>query len=431
MHTNEEGVTPPAPLSDGPTLELAGEPQRGPWTVEIGSATHGSIVSLEPGGELVLGSGGRADATVEDRTVSAVHARLLATPSGIVVEDLASRNGVYVGSARVATARLTSALSSFVIGRTTVTVRLLPEPCDFADREAPIAGLVGASLPMRRLAAELRRCAGLRAAVLLQGESGSGKDVAARAIHELSGRPGEYVPLNVAAITESLADAELFGHKRGAFTGAVIARSGAFEQAHRGTLFLDEIADLPPSMQVKLLRVVEERRVRPIGGAEHVDIDVRVVSATWASLDERVAEGAFREDLFHRIATFVIRLPALRARKSDIPALARHLLGRIRDEVGPKQLGSAALARLVAHPWPGNVRELASVLYRAAVAGSGEHLEASHVEAAFLAPSRSRPRALSEPEASLLLREHGGNVSAAARTAGVPRSTFRSWLEKA
>lgn len=428
---DEEAPSPTLPVSDGPTLELAREAQRGPWVVEIGSPGRGTVLSLDPGGALTLGSGSRADSPIDDRTVSAVHARLSATPAGILVEDLASRNGVYVGSARVPAARLASALSSFVIGRTTVTVREIAEGAPAIPNDEPIAGLVGSSLPMRRLASEIRRSAGLRAAVLLQGESGSGKDVVARAIHQLSRRAGQYVPLNVGAIAESLADAELFGHARGAFTGAVLARAGAFEQAHRGTLFLDEIAELTSSVQVKLLRVVEERQVRPVGSPQLTDIDVRIVSASWAVLEERVAEGAFREDLFHRISTFVIRLPPLRARKSDIPALSSGLLARIRDEVGPKQLGSAALARLVAHSWPGNVRELSSVLYRAAVSCDGEQIESSHVEASLIGPSRPRPRALSEAEASLLLREHDGNVSAAARTAGVPRSTFRSWLVKA
>lgn len=426
----EEALPPPSPVSEGPTLELAREAQHGPWVVEVGSANRGVVVALNHGGAVTLGSASRADAVVEDRTVSAVHARLSATPNGIVVEDLASRNGVYVGSARVPVARLTSPLASFVIGRTTITVREVTDGLNAIPDDDPIPTLVGTSLPMRRLAAEIRKSATLRAAVLLQGESGSGKDVVARAIHQLSRRSGQYVPLNVGAIPESLADAELFGHARGAFTGAVIARSGAFEQAHRGTLFLDEIAELAPSVQVKLLRVVEDQKVRPIGSAQLSDVDVRIVSASWASLEERVADGSFREDLFHRISTFVIRLPPLRARKSDIPALSERLLARIRDEVGAKELGSAALARLVSHSWPGNVRELASVLYRAAVSSEGENIEAGHVEASLIGPSKTRPRALSEPEASLLLREHGGNVSAAARTAGVPRSTFRSWLDK-
>jgi DNA-binding NtrC family response regulator len=239
------------------------------------------------------------------------------------------------------------------------------------------------------------------------------------------------VPLNVATIPSALADAELFGHRRGAFTGAVAARPGAFEEAHRGTLFLDEIADLEPQIQSKLLRVVEDLKVRPVGGAQSLDVDVRVISATWAPLDERVAAARFREDLYHRISTFVIRLPPLRTRKSDIPALARALLGRIHAEVGPKRLGCGALAKLVSHSWPGNVRELGSALYRAAVASEGQEIEALDVEAALFRPLKARPRALSPDEATALLGECDGNVSAASRAAGVPRSTFRSWLERA
>jgi DNA-binding NtrC family response regulator len=283
---------------------------------------------------------------------------------------------------------------------------------------------------MRRVAAEVRRCARLRAPVLLQGESGSGKDVVARAIHRLARGAGPYVPINVGAIPDTLADAELFGHKRGAFTGAVATRAGAFEEAHGGTLFLDEVAELSPGIQVKLLRVVEDGLVRPVGGNQPREVDVRIVSATWAALHERVAAGQFREDLYHRLSTFVVRLPPLRTRKSDIPALARALMRRIEQEVGPKTLTSPALGRLIDHTWPGNVRELGSVLYRAAVSATGEEIHQDDVEAALDAPSKARPRALSEREARALLAEHQNNVSAAARTAGVPRSTFRSWIEK-
>jgi DNA-binding NtrC family response regulator len=431
MPNDEESPVSASP-SEGPTLELGQRADQGPWGVEIGSETRCRVVSLEPGGCLTLGSGRASDVRVDDRTVSARHVRLDATVAGICVEDLASKNGVYVGGARVSGARLAGSPSSFVIGRTTVTVRSLGELGSAAPlRFDPIAGLVGSSFPMRRLVAEIRRCAALRAPVLLQGESGSGKDVVARVIHELSRRDGLFVPLNVATIPAALADAELFGHRRGAFTGAVAARPGAFEEAHRGTLFLDEIADLELPIQAKLLRVVEDQKVRPVGGAQSLDVDVRVISATWASLEDRVAAALFREDLYHRISTFVIRLPPLRARKSDIPALARSLLSRIRDEVGSKRLGSAALARLVAHSWPGNVRELASALYRAAVSTDGEQIEATEVDAALLRPVKTRPRSLSADEATALLDEHDGNVSAASRAAGVPRSTFRSWIERA
>jgi DNA-binding NtrC family response regulator len=412
------------------TLEVVHDVDRGPWGVEAGSPTRCGVAALQVGGCLVLGSGAGADLIIDDPTVSGRHARIVATPSGVFVEDLGSKNGVYVVGARVPGAWLVGAPASFVLGRTTVTVRKLPEGEGSVPPVTPVPGLIGSSVPMRRLAADVRRCAALRAPVLLQGESGSGKDLVAAALHQLSRRTGAYVPLNVGAIPESLADAELFGHRRGAFTGAVAARPGAFEEAHRGTLFLDEIADLPHSIQVKLLRVVEDNHVRPLGGTQPLEVDVRVVSATWAPLDERVAGGSFREDLYHRISTFVIRLPPLRARKSDIPALSAALLRRIHDEVGPKQLGTAALARLVAHSWPGNVRELASVLYRAAVSSEAVEIDTEHVAGALTSPSKARPRALSRVEALALLEEHRGNASAAARAAGVPRSTFRSWRDQ-
>jgi DNA-binding NtrC family response regulator len=265
---------------------------------------------------------------------------------------------------------------------------------------------------------------------LLLGESGSGKDVVAHAIHTLSRRPGQYLPLNVGTIPGSLADAELFGHRRGAFTGAVATRPGAFEEAHRGTLFLDEIAELELGIQVKLLRVVEEHRVRPLGGAQTIETDVRIVSATWAPLEERVDAGEFREDLYHRISTFVVRLPPLRNRKSDIAPLSKALLARLRDELGPKELAGAALSRLVNYSWPGNVRELGSVLYRAAATSESRELGSADIEGALAGPARSRSRAFTRGEAEAVLAEHDGNVSAASRASGVPRSTFRSWLGK-
>jgi DNA-binding NtrC family response regulator len=277
----------------------------------------------------------------------------------------------------------------------------------------------------------VRKFAPLRAPVLLLGESGTGKDVVAHALHSLSQRSGELVPLNVGAITESLADSELFGHRRGAFTGAIAARPGAFELAQGGTLFLDEIGDLPASLQVKLLRVVEDGMVRSVGATQTTKVDVRLVSATWALLDERVARGSFRADLLHRLSTVVIRLPPLRRRASDIPELCRVLLARYRSELGEKRVSSAALARLVEYGWPGNVRELASVLYRGAVAAPGETIDVVHVELPAQTGHRARPEPLSPAEVLELLSRCGGNTTEAARAARVPRSTFRSWLQKA
>jgi DNA-binding NtrC family response regulator len=281
---------------------------------------------------------------------------------------------------------------------------------------------------MRRVAREVRRYTRLRVPVLLQGESGTGKDLVARALHSMSGRPGAYVPLNAGAMPESLADAELFGHFRGAFTGAVATRPGAFQEADHGTLFLDEIAELAPSVQVKLLRVVEDGNTRPVGASRTLSVDVRIVAATWMPLARRAAEGRFRADLYHRLALAVIELPPLRQRRSDIPALSSAILEKLEPELGPKRLSSAALARLVAHHWPGNVRELGGALYRAAVVSPRVLIDAEHVELGTI-ERQAQPRPSPE-QAKKLVLDHRGNVSAAARAAGVARSTFRAWLER-
>ncbi|HEV8244612.1 MAG TPA: sigma 54-interacting transcriptional regulator, partial [Polyangiaceae bacterium] len=402
----------------------------GRWLLELGSDEQMTSVPLERGKRLVLGAGRAADIVVGDPAVSSRHCELCWGDRGLELSDLGSKNGLYVGCARVSTALLVEDGASFVAGRTTLTLRREPdEPCDGSSSLA-VPGLTGASAPMRRVFEQIRRYARSRVSLLLQGESGTGKDVVARALHALSGRSGAYVPLNVAAFPESLADSELFGHRRGAYTGAVASRSGAFEQAHLGTLFLDEIADLAASVQVKLLRVVEDGVVRAIGATQPITVDVRIVSASFAKLAERVEQGRFRVDLFHRLATVSITLPPLRQRRSDIPALSRVLLARMRSDVGDKKLTSAALARLVDYAWPGNVRELGSVLYRAALASSSEDILASQLELPTSERRASTELVLAPEKARSLLERHGGNVSAAARAAHVPRSTFRGWLNR-
>jgi DNA-binding NtrC family response regulator len=398
----------------------------GPWTIEVGSIHGVCSRVLMVGESLVVGSGHDAGLRVPDPAVSEQHCLLKVQPGGLTVEDLGSAGGVFLGPARVAQATLVSAGASFVIGATTVTIK--PGVEEEPVSSALLPGMVGGSGAMRRVAHEVRRHAATRAPVLLQGESGTGKDLVAQALHTLSRRPGAYVPINAGAMPEPLADAELFGHRRGAFTGAVTNRSGAFELAHQGTLFLDEIAEVPPSVQVRLLRVVEDGQVRALGSNKPTSVDTRIVSASWAPLADRVADGSFRADLYHRLSTAVVRLPPLRQRKSDIPELCEVLLRRMSSDVGVKQLASGALARLVTHCWPGNVRELSSVLYRAALLTDEATIEPQHIDLAF--PSDGNGRRLTRADAPRLLEQHRGNVSAAARACGVARSTFRAWLEK-
>jgi DNA-binding NtrC family response regulator len=420
-----------------PTLELAGPSSRGPWRVSVAAGPERvelhkdglrRAITLGLGRRIIVGAHVSCDLVVDDPTISARHVSVTGDPAGVVVEDLGSKNGVFVAGARVQRAVLPGGHAALSIGRSQVSIEEATAPV--APPATPLLpGLIGDSAPMRRLAADVQRVAALDAPVLLLGESGTGKDVVARAIHSLSQRRGRYVPLNAGALGEALADSELFGHCRGAFTGAVQARSGAFEQADRGTLFLDEVADLAPSIQVKLLRTVEDGEVRPLGGAGPIKVRTRLVAATWAPLEQRILAGTFRADLYHRISTFVIRVPPLRQRRSDIPALARALLAARRDELGERRLSAGALAQLGTYDFPGNVRELFSIVYRAAALCEHRELSATDIEAA-LPSALPRQAERHRIDARQLLDVHGGNVSAAARSARVARSTFRSWLRQ-
>jgi DNA-binding NtrC family response regulator len=419
-------MTAPRSTGEGEqaTLDLKVPSCSGPWVLEV-QGTGQCLERLEAGNSVIIGTRPPSEVILQDPTVSGRHARVSVLSDGLLVEDLDSKNGLFVGSARVKRARLDAARSTFMIGRTLITLRV----GDQVTRQRTIPGLIGSSSAMLRLREQLFRLAPLEAPVLLLGESGTGKDVIARALHALSARAGAYVALNAGALGESLADSELFGHRRGAFTGAVQNRPGAFEQANRGSLFLDEIAELAPAIQVKLLRAVEDGEVRPLGGTAGIKVRTRIVTATWAPLEQRVERGQFRADLFHRIATFVVEVPPLRQRKSDIPALANALLARKQDELGECTLSPEAFERLEAYHFPGNVRELFSIVYRAAAASAAPVIGPEAIEAALPRsfPGRSEDAAL---DARRLLVQHQGNVSAAARSARVARSTFRSWLKR-
>ncbi|MEP7122224.1 MAG: sigma 54-interacting transcriptional regulator [Byssovorax sp.] len=391
------------------------------------TASRPRSVPLAPGEAIVLGTareGGADTVRVDDGAVSARHCRVRHTGAAIVVEDLGSRNGVRVSGARVAGATLELG-GAFEIGRTVVRV----DPATrSAARDRPLDGLIGGSPAMLRLASSVRKIAALKLPVLLRGESGTGKDLVARAVHDESPRKGQpFVALNAATISRELAESELFGHQRGAFTGAVRDRKGAFREASGGTLFLDEIASLSLEVQAKLLRVVEEGTVRPLGAEASVPVDVRLVVATCEPLERMVKERLFRADLYERIAVCVVQVPALRDRPDDIPALARHLLKT--SELGARELSPGALGVLRAQTWTGNVRELRNVTVQAALRAGGR-VQAEHVIEAIAERSPAKRR-LEPDDAAKIFVEAGKNQSAAARRAGVPRSTMRDLLRAA
>jgi two-component system nitrogen regulation response regulator GlnG len=238
-----------------------------------------------------------------------------------------------------------------------------------ADEPLDLGGIVGGSPPMQQIFKAVGKVAGTDLTVLLRGESGTGKELIARAVHENSRRKGRpFVPVNCAAIPRELLESELFGHEKGAFTGAVAARRGRFEQAEGGTVFLDEVGDMDLGLQTRLLRVLQERRIERLGSEGSIPVDVRIVAATNQDLESAVARRAFREDLFYRLNVVSIHLPPLRDRREDIPALATHFLAAFAREqqAEAKILSPEALERMAAYRWPGNVRELENVVKRAA-----------------------------------------------------------------
>ena len=308
------------------------------------------------------------------------------------------------------------------------------------QERATLETFVGGASSLRAVLDDLARVAATEATVLLLGESGTGKELAARAIHALSRRKdAPLVVVNCAALPETLVESELFGHRRGAFTGATEERVGKFEAAHGGTIFLDEVAELPLGAQARLLRVLQEGEVDKVGASTPVKVDVRVVAATRADLESRVKEGSFREDLWYRLNVVPLRLPPLRERAGDVPVLVEFFLAKAARKHGRAipTVSPEALDRLERHDWPGNVRELENLVERLVVLGRSDRIEAADLPETV---RRETPRfggarieigpdgiVLEELEKGLLeeaLRRHAGNQSAAARFLGISRQTL-------
>jgi two-component system response regulator GlrR len=301
------------------------------------------------------------------------------------------------------------------------------------------AELITRSSAMEDLLAQARRVAASDASVCLYGASGTGKELLARAIHRASPR-GEapFVAVNCGAIPEGLLESELFGHKKGSFTGAVADRRGLFQAAQGGTLFLDEIGDMPLPLQVKLLRALEERKVRPVGSHESHEIDVRVICATHRKLEERIASGEFREDLYYRLNVVKLYIPTLAERREDIPLLANEFLSRLgsRYRRGRLALSPDAMQLLVSAPWPGNVRQLLNVIEQAVALAPTEVIPESLVRQALdagdtaLTPLDEARKAFERDYLVRILKITGGNVTKAARLAGRNRTEFYRLLER-
>jgi transcriptional regulator with PAS, ATPase and Fis domain len=388
----------------------------------------------------VIGADPRADIVIDEPSLSRFHCEIEIESGKPLVTDLGSRNGTHIDGVQITKAPLRDGALlllgrtqlRFEIGTRNVEVKLSPH-----DR---FGKLVGGSVPMRAAYALLEPAAASDSTVLLYGESGTGKDLAAESLHLASARrDGPFVVVDCGAIPGNLLEAELFGHEAGAFTGAATARMGAFEAASGGTLFLDEIGELALDLQPKLLRAIDRREIQRVGSTKRTPVDVRIVAATNRNLREDVNAHRFRSDLYFRLAVIVVRMPPLRDRASDIPALVSAILDRLGDRTSPMARsldGGELLPELLRHAWPGNVRELRNYVERC-LAGQPAQEPVD--------PSAAPPIDVTQPIRSVrdrwvnyierqylerLLAAHNGNVSAAARTADVDRVHLHRLLAK-
>jgi DNA-binding NtrC family response regulator len=430
-------------------LELASlTPEGTAWVqVETGVDNVGPVVVGEE--PVLIGTGAGCQLAIADPHVSRRHAEILRTPNGIVLRDLGSRNGTFIGHLAVKEVVLASG-AEIRVGTTKLRFemggeagrlgRLLREPVREDElKEVPsrFGPALGASSAMRELFALFARLGRTELTITLIGETGTGKDVLARAIHEHSTRADRpFLVFDCGAVAPTLIESELFGHEKGAYTGAAGERRGAFERAHGGTLLLDEIGELQIDLQPKLLRVLEQRCVRRLGGAQDVPVDVRILAATNRDLEDRVRLGDFREDLFFRLSAAMLRVPPLRERREDLTLLVTHFLSE-----GGKTLTVApeTLEVLASYHWPGNVRELKNVIAGAAAVADGPVLEPRHL--IFFRPQRRSPeldtgataelplagQTLEQLERAAIeqtLRRCEGNKTKAAKALGIAASTL-------
>ncbi|AKT42696.1 sigma-54-dependent Fis family transcriptional regulator [Chondromyces crocatus] len=415
-----------------PTLEVE-------VTLE-GGARVAAPLGLTP---LVLGSSPSCDMVLSDARVSRKHCEIALTERGVMLKDLGSKNGTQIGDVRVVEAQLATGQVA-TLGGSLLVVREAGAPSILPlSTSIRFGDVVGTSIPMRALFARLERAAPTSETILLLGESGTGKELLARGIHEASPRKsGPFVVFDCGALSPGLVEAELFGHAKGAFTGAHATRAGLLEQAEGGTLLLDEIGELPLDLQPKLLRALESRQFRRLGSGGYKSFDARVIAATHRDLARRVADGSFREDLYYRLAVVQVNVPPLRERREDIPLLVERFLAGQSPRRTLGELPPGALEMLRSHHWPGNVRELRNTVARlvlfpdlgeqAILRAPAREGEAPH-SLTRLPLREARELVVEQFERTYLteqLREHGGNVAQAAETMGVSRQLVYRLMER-
>ena len=432
--------------------------------------------------EIRIGSMDDNDIVLSDDTVSRYHCKIVQDDTSYILIDNASTNGTFVNKVRVREGYLKPGCT-LAVGQSMLKFNAREEEVQIVPSRADrCGGLIGGNAKMREIYSIIEKIAPTATTVVIDGETGTGKEVVAQAIHSLSPRArNELVVFDCGAVPPNLIESELFGHEKGSFTGAVMSREGLFEQADGGTLFLDELGELPIDLQPKLLRALEQREVRRVGGAKSQKVDVRIIAATNKNLEDEVRAGRFRQDLFYRLSVVRLHLPSLNARTDDIPPLIQHFLDtgsyNRKSDGKPRVRGIArdAMAALQRYPWPGNVRELVNVIERAVSFSDHEQIELSdlpdHVRNAKIAPpTKPEPplkRAQSVPAASSLaaqppptpeellssgvtfkdakerwvatferdyilqmLRRNTGNISHAARSADIDRKYFRKLMKK-
>jgi len=362
-------------LGQGTKVQPRNDPREHPAQVRVRSATKESIHKLQSEG-FTAGKDESCDLQLKDGFVSSRHVKVTRRDGRFFVVDHSSTNGTWVGNARIYEAEVPM-YTCLRVGET----ELVLEPQGAGQRKTgDFLGIIGEDPSIRALAELIERVAPSSAAVAIFGESGTGKELVARAVHARSPRAEKpFIPINCAAISKELIESELFGHEKGAFTNAVTARAGAFEEAHGGTLFLDEIGELPLDLQAKLLRALESGEIKRVGASKPLNVDVRIVAATNRDLMAEARTGRFREDLFYRLCVIPLHLPPLRSRRSDIPMLVEHFMKLFSPKGQTIRVMPDAMTKLEAHRWKGNVRELKNVVHRALLLRKGAHIEAGDI----------------------------------------------------